>query len=78
VAAINMAITIHTAAGLEVIINPEDIIVADWDGVVVISPELIEQAVRIMGVSTFQDQRCMEDLIHGHGVGETFKKHRGH
>ena len=75
---VNAAITINTAAGRKVTINPEDIIVADWDGVVVISPNLVQKAVDIMGVSTIQDQKCMEDLIRGNGVEETFKKHRSH
>lgn len=59
-------------------VKPQDIIVADWDGVVAIPPELLEEAIKIMKVSVAQDQRCMEDLISGHGVEETFKKHRSH
>ena len=73
---VNTAIIIDTAAGHKVVINPEDIIVADWDGVVVISPNLVKKAVDIMRVSTIQDQKCMDDLIRGHGIEETFKKHR--
>jgi hypothetical protein len=37
VASVNTPIAIDTAAGRKVVINPGDIIVADWDGVVVIS-----------------------------------------
>ncbi|GHJ84612.1 hypothetical protein NliqN6_1014 [Naganishia liquefaciens] len=78
VASVNTPIAIDTAAGRKVVINPGDIIVADWDGVVVISPHMIEKAVSLMSISCAQDQKCMEDLIRGQGVEETFKKHRSH
>lgn len=77
-AAINTPITIATAAGFDVTVKPQDIIVADWDGVVSIPSELVEKALELMKVSVAQDQRCMEDLVAGHGVEETFKKHRSH
>ncbi|KAJ9098543.1 hypothetical protein QFC19_006311 [Naganishia cerealis] len=76
VSAIDQPIHIPNGAGLEITVNPEDIIVADEDGVVVIPLKLLEQAVAIMAVAAEQNARCMEDLINGHGVGETFKKHR--
>jgi regulator of RNase E activity RraA len=78
VASVNTSITIPTAAGFNVIVNPEDVIVADWDGVVAIPPELVEQALEVMKVSVEQDRRCMEDLVDGRGVEDTFKKHRSH
>lgn len=70
--------TITTAAGLEVTVNPGDVIVADWDGVVTIPGDLVAKALEVMEVSVVQDQRCMQDLVDGRGVEETFKKHRSH
>jgi regulator of RNase E activity RraA len=76
VAAINEPITISDGAGWDIEINPEDIIVADEDGVVVIPLALVQIVVAKMTVAAEQDARCMEDLIAGRGVKETFSKHR--
>ncbi|KAJ9104589.1 hypothetical protein QFC21_002087 [Naganishia friedmannii] len=76
VAAINEPITILNGAGCDIEINPEDIIVADEDGVVAIPLALAEKVIAIMTVAAEQDARSMEDLIAGHGVSETLKKHR--
>ncbi|KAK0530739.1 hypothetical protein OC834_003206 [Tilletia horrida] len=60
-----------------VTINPGDVVLADMDGVVVFSPELAEQVLELAAKGREVDGRCMDDLHEGHGIAETFKKHRG-
>lgn len=76
VATIDEPITISNEAGLNIEIKPDDMIVADGDGVVVIPAALVEETIAVMTVAAEQDARCMKDLIAGYGVKETFRKHR--
>lgn len=58
-------------------IRPGDIIVGDLDGVVCIPREQLEQVVAYCQKYTAIDNLCMEDILQGQGVQETFRKHRG-
>ncbi|CAO3631900.1 unnamed protein product [Cunninghamella echinulata] len=61
----------------DVIIHPGDIMVADLDGVVCIPQHLVDQVVQSCEKYTAIDEKCMQDLLNGHTIQETFKKHRG-
>lgn len=60
-----------------VTINPGDLILADLDGVVVVSPEMAEGVCEIAQKGKAIDEKCMEDLKQGRTIAETFKEHRG-
>lgn len=78
--ALNVPITIHplntdTYAPTEVL--PDDIILADIDGVVCIPKDLVGRVVEMCGLAREIDERCMADIKAGKGIKETFKKWRG-
>ncbi|KAJ8295631.1 4-hydroxy-4-methyl-2-oxoglutarate aldolase [Rhodotorula toruloides] len=58
-------------------VHPFDVVLADLDGVVVIRPDLLEEAMELAAKGREVDERCRQDLLEGKGVKETFKKHRG-
>lgn len=58
-------------------INPGDIIVADEDGVVCVPQELADRVIVTATKAQEVDERCLQDILAGKGVKETFKKHRG-
>lgn len=60
-----------------VVINPGDIIVADEDGVVCVPRELADKVIVTATKAQEVDERCLQDILAGKGVKETFKKHRG-
>ncbi|KAH8551646.1 ribonuclease E inhibitor RraA/Dimethylmenaquinone methyltransferase [Umbelopsis sp. PMI_123] len=66
-----------TMSTCPVVVHPGDIIVGDLDGVVCIPRDQIEQVVVYCQKYTAIDNRCMEDILQGASVQETFKKHRG-
>ena len=58
-------------------VNPDDIIVADEDGVVFITPNMVEDVLKLAEKGRDVDARCMADIKAGTGVQEAFKRHRG-
>ena len=54
-----------------------DIIVGDEDGVVSVPVGLVKDVVELAKKGRAVDSKCMDDIRAGHGVRETFKKHRG-
>ncbi|BGP30296.1 hypothetical protein JCM10296v2_002050 [Rhodotorula toruloides] len=58
-------------------VHPFDVVLADLDGVVVIRPDILEEALELAEKGREVDERCRQDLSAGKGVKETFKKHRG-
>lgn len=78
-AAVNVPLTIRAEGDAfpEVIVSPEDWIVADEDGVVCVPKELVLKVVELATVGREVDGECMEDIRAGKGVQATFKLHRG-
>lgn len=60
-----------------VVVQAGDIIVADLDGVVCIPREQLDQVVVYCQKYTAIDNLCMEDILHGASVQETFRNRRG-
>lgn len=58
-------------------IHPNDIIMADSNGVVRVRPEWLSEILSLCEQQTRIDECCMEDLRAGHSVQKTFAKHRG-
>lgn len=58
-------------------VNPGDIVVADEDGVVFVTPDLAADVLRLAEKGREVDARCMADIQAGVGVQEAFKRHRG-
>ncbi|BGO97916.1 4-hydroxy-4-methyl-2-oxoglutarate aldolase [Rhodotorula toruloides] len=58
-------------------VHPFDVVLADLDGVVVIRPDVLDEAMDLAAKGREVDERCRQDLLEGKGVKETFKKHRG-
>eukprot|EP00002_Diphylleia_rotans_P031303 TRINITY_DN6502_c0_g1_i1.p1 TRINITY_DN6502_c0_g1~~TRINITY_DN6502_c0_g1_i1.p1 ORF type:complete len:219 (+),score=40.36 TRINITY_DN6502_c0_g1_i1:71-727(+) len=54
-----------------------DVVVGDEDGVIVVPHEKISAIVDKAIQSAQADQRCMEDLLKGRSITETFAEHRG-
>jgi len=60
-----------------VTVNPDDLLLADVDGVVCV-PKLLEKDVlRVASQGRQVDARCLKDIKAGVGVAESFKRHRG-
>jgi len=60
-----------------VTVNPDDLLLADVDGVVCV-PRLLENDVlRVASQGRQVDARCLKDIRAGVGVAESFKRHRG-
>ena len=60
-----------------VIVNPQDYIVADEDGVVVVRPSDVDAVLEKCRKNRAVDDKCMADLKNGRTVVETFQEHRG-
>lgn len=60
-----------------VVVHPGDVLLADIDGVVSVPQALAEEVVSLATEGRRVDDLCMADLRAGHGVRETFTKHRG-
>ncbi|BGP23020.1 hypothetical protein JCM10295v2_001913 [Rhodotorula toruloides] len=58
-------------------VHPFDVVLADLEGVVVIRPDVLEEAMDLAEKGREVDERCRQDLLQGKGVKETLKKHRG-
>ena len=58
-------------------IEPGDWVLADEDGVVCVPKALEAQVVELAAKGRATDTLCMEDIIKGRGVAETFKDRRG-
>ena len=58
-------------------VNPGDLVVADEDGVVFVTPDLVADVVRLAEKGREVDAKCMADIQAGVGVQEAFKRHRG-
>ncbi|SCZ96696.1 BZ3500_MvSof-1268-A1-R1_C044g00127 [Microbotryum saponariae] len=58
-------------------ISPHDVLIADLDGVVVVPSAKVEQVVELAIKAKQVDQNCMNDILEGKGIAETFAKHRG-
>lgn len=58
-------------------VHPFDVILADEDGVVVISPDVVETVIQLVIEGKRVDELCRVDLLHGRGIAETFAHHRG-
>jgi regulator of RNase E activity RraA len=57
-------------------VHPEDILVGDQDGVVVVPSSLVDQVVQLCAERKEIDARTMEALQNGAGMGESIKKFR--
>ncbi|KAF9813633.1 hypothetical protein IEO21_05465 [Rhodonia placenta] len=82
--AVNVPLTItpqflgaHTDAFPALRIDPGDCVVADEDGVVCVPQSLLEKVLQLAEKGREVDGRCMEDIVAGVSIQETFKKHRG-
>jgi regulator of RNase E activity RraA len=71
VAAINEPIFVNG-----VTINPDDLIVADEDGVVVVSKNDVEKVVQACKVGVEEDKLCKQALKEGGSIKDTFAKYR--
>lgn len=58
-------------------LQPEDLILADVDGVVFVPRKLVTQVVELAEKGRKVDELCMSDLKSGRSVDETFKDRRG-
>lgn len=58
-------------------VHPGDWIVADEDGVVCVSQDMVDRVVQSATDGRVIDARCMEDIRAGKGVKVSFLKHRG-
>ncbi|GAA94115.1 uncharacterized protein L969DRAFT_16333 [Mixia osmundae IAM 14324] len=58
-------------------VNPHDIVVGDIDGVVVVSPDRVDEVLKLCEKGRAVDAKCMEDLHKGRSIRETFAAHRG-
>lgn len=79
--AINLPLEIHPQGAEEsfppVTVHPGDYIVADVDGVVCIPQKDIQEVVELARKGKQTDERCMEDIKAGKGVGITLTTQRG-
>ncbi|KAI9279507.1 ribonuclease E inhibitor RraA/Dimethylmenaquinone methyltransferase [Umbelopsis sp. AD052] len=66
-----------TMSTCPVVVHPGDIIVGDLDGVVCIPRDQLEKVVVYCQKHTTIDNHCMEDILQGATVQDTFKKRRG-
>jgi regulator of RNase E activity RraA len=57
-------------------VGPDDYVVADLDGVVVIPNSLLSQVQAICEKRKKEDELCMRDIKDGRGLSESFKLHR--
>lgn len=57
-------------------INPGDLIVGDENGVVVVPPKLVDQVVEICRERKEMDDKMMEAMKAGSGMGEATAKFR--
>jgi regulator of RNase E activity RraA len=60
-----------------VTVRPNDLVVADIDGVVVVRPEDADRVIELCEKGREVDAKCFQDLKRGRSVAETFKEHRG-
>lgn len=60
-----------------VVIHPGDIIVADVDGVICVPQHMVDDVIQNCEKYVAIDDQCMEAIVNGHGVKETFAKYRG-
>jgi regulator of RNase E activity RraA len=58
-------------------VRPDDILVADEDGVVCVPRELESEVLEKAKLGREIDERCAEDIKKGVGVAESFRRHRG-
>ncbi|KAI9022849.1 ribonuclease E inhibitor RraA/Dimethylmenaquinone methyltransferase [Phycomyces nitens] len=72
--AIHMPLSMSTSS---VVVYPGDIIMADVEGVVCIPKKLLDGVVKNCTENVAIDSQCMEALVNGAGVKETFAKFRG-
>ena len=57
--------------------EPNDFVMADEDGVVVVPRSNMEEVLKLCIKGREVDGKCMQDLNAGRSVKETFAKHRG-
>lgn len=58
-------------------VNPGDFVVADLDGVVVVTPDMVDKVLAKAGPAREADEKVRADLLQGKGVAESMLKHRG-
>jgi len=59
-------------------VSPNDVIIGDLDGVVRIPAEQLATVIKKCEELTAIDGRCMDDIIKGRPIKETFAEHRVH
>jgi len=64
--------------GLPVVtVNPDDLLVADENGVVCVPKTLEKNVLRLASKGREVDAGCLKDIQSGIGVAESFRRHRG-
>ncbi|KAG9302704.1 hypothetical protein G9A89_005178 [Geosiphon pyriformis] len=75
-AAINLPIIINGDYDPAIVVNPEDLIVADLNGVVCIPKEYLDHVLDLSKKQVNIDTKIKQDLGKGISIAEAFKRHR--
>ena len=76
---VQVPVTVNTEEGglPSVTVRPGDILVGDEDGVVCVPREMEGDVVERAEKGRKEDEACLEDILRGVGVQESFRRHRG-
>ena len=72
---LNVTVTLHSKIQ-EIIVNPNDYIIADLDGVVCLPAALAEQVLETVARIADANDKCAEAIRGGMKVEEAFSKYR--
>jgi len=76
-AALNVSVTLNGDYDPPIIINSNDIIVGDLNGVVCVPQQFLDQVLELIKKQLETDTKVKEDLLKGVTISEAFKRHRG-